>query len=229
MGEGLKKVCNQCGGLKVTGKDGKTVEYDKDGKKKKKGKKRLETYESFVNNFLTKVNETGEPDLDYNEPEMDNIVEALEKEGYEAYYKEFDKYRGVYLVITKGGKSEKFWWTDTYSTGTWSDGYVSSVLIDDNNESSSGNAGDYFNLPKDYVFDDHVLIIKIRKNGKVETERIENPKVSDLPDIIGLGKKSEFTSKQEIMEFTLDGTEESFQYMVGSGDVSQFIEFFENN
>lgn len=228
MGEGLKKVCKQCGGLKVTGKDGKTVEYDKEGKpKKKKGKKRLETYESFVNNFLNKINETGEPDLDYNNPEMDNIVESLEKEGFEAEYAEFDKYQGVYLTISKGGKSEKFWWTDTYSTGIWSDGYVSSQLIDDNNESSSGNAGDYWNLPKDYVFQDHTLIYKIRKDGKVETKRIENPKVTDLPDITG--KRSEFTSKQEIMEFTVDGSGETFQYMVGSGDVSQFVEHFENN
>lgn len=203
--------------LKSTG--GKTVEY----------KKRLETYESFINNFLTKVNETGEADPDYNDPEMNRIVNSLEKKGFEAYYKEFDKYQGVYLVITKNGKSKKFWWTDTYSVGTWTDGYVNSVLIDDDNNSYSGNAGDYFNLPKDYVFDDHILIIKIRKNGKIETQRIENPKVSDLPDIIGLGKKSEFKSEQEVMDFTLDNTEDSFQYFVESGDVSEFINYFNSS
>jgi hypothetical protein len=222
MGEGLKKVCKQLGGLKVIGKDGKIVEYDKNGKpKKKKEKKRLETYESFV----SKIYETGEPDINYKEPEMDKIVAALEDKGLEAYYKEFDKYQGVYLVIKDNKRSKKFWWTDTYSRGTWGDGFVSSELIDDENYASSGNAGDYWDLPDDYVFQDMMLIYKYRKNGKVETTRIDNPKKSDLPDITA--KESEFTAKQEIMEFTLDGTDDvSIEYVVDSGNINQFLEFF---
>lgn len=220
MGEGLKKVAKQCGGLTATSKDGKTVEYDKNGKKKKTKKiKRLETFESFT----MKLFETGEPDLNYTDENMDKIVELLEAEGYEAYYKEFDK-QGVYLVIRKEGKPFKFWWSDTYSTGKWSDGAVSSTLIDDDGNQYSGSAGDYWDVSKDHVFQDSILIYKFRKNGKIETKKIDNPKVSDLPEMVGLGIGSEFTPKNEIMEFTLDSDENTvIKYVVGSDDISEFI------
>ena len=51
MGEGLKRVAKHCGGITVKNKD-KTVEYDENSKKikttKNKKKKRLETFENFV-------------------------------------------------------------------------------------------------------------------------------------------------------------------------------------
>ena len=181
-------------------------------------KKRLQTFESFI----VKLNETGEADINYNDPEMDKIVNSLEKEGFESYYKEFDKYQGVYLVVKKNGKSNKFWWTDTFSTGSWGDGVISSTLYDNDGDGEwSGNAGDYFNLPKDHVFQDTKLVYKYREDGKVKVKEIDNPKVSDLPQVTGA--KGSFTPKEEIMEFTLDKTEDTIQYIVGSGDVSEFI------
>jgi len=169
-----------------------------------------------------KLFEAGESDSDFTDVNMDKIVELLKAEGYDAYYKEFDKYQGVYLVIKKGANSIKLWLADTYSTGKWGNGAISSVLIDENGDRFSGNAGDYFNLPKDHVFQGSKLIYKFKKDGKTETKEIENPKVSDFPDVIG--KSSNFTPEKEIMVFTFDSGTSSIEYEVGSNDVSEFID-----
>ena len=105
--------------------------------------KYLKTYENF------KLNETGEADSDYKDEQLDEIIEQLEKAGYVADYKEFDKYHGVYLFIKSVGK---FWVTDRFSRGKWGKGYISSTLIDDEGNTTSGNKGDYFQLEDDYVF-----------------------------------------------------------------------------
>jgi len=173
-----------------------------------------------------KLFETGEPDIDYTDVNMDKIVELLEEEGYDASYAEFDKYQGVYLTIRKNGKSSKLWWTDTHHIGKWGDGAISSVLIDEDGSEWSGSAGDYWNLPKDHVFQGSKLIYKMRKDGKVETKEIEDPKVSDFPEMIGT--KAKFTPEREEMEFTLDGSEDTIAtYVVGSNDISDILSIIE--
>jgi len=180
-----------------------------------------------------KLFETGEPDIDYTDVNMDKIVELLEEEGYDASYREFDKYQGVYLTIRKNGKSSKLWWTDTHHIDEWGDGAISSVLIDEDGAEWSGGAGDYWNLPKDHVFQGSKLIYKMRKDGKVETKEIDDPKVSDFPEMIGTKgtftpekEEMEFTltPEKEEMEFTLDGSEDTIAtYVVGSNDISDIL------
>ena len=71
-----------------------------------------------------KLYETGEADPDYTDENMDKIVELLKDAWYDAYYKEFDKYQSVYLVIKKGNSitsSIKLWWDGTFYRGKWND------------------------------------------------------------------------------------------------------------
>jgi len=59
-----------------------------------------------------KLKETGEPDQDYDKEALDKVVEALKNDGFQASHREFDKYQGIYLKVSKNGKTEKFWMRD---------------------------------------------------------------------------------------------------------------------
>jgi hypothetical protein len=124
---------------------------------------------------------TGEPDQDYDIETYDKICEQIKSEtGLDATHRQFDQYQGVYI---KAGQF-KFWTVDGYTTGKQksedaSKPYSHAVLIDGGVEYSASR-GDYFQLPKDHVFEGMTLILTDR-NGKDTT--IENPKLSDLPDI----------------------------------------------
>lgn len=71
---------------------------------------------SKAKNIVEKlINETGEPDQDYDHEFYDAIVAQLAEAGFPgARHREFDKYQGVYINIPNAGK---FWTVDSYSTG----------------------------------------------------------------------------------------------------------------
>jgi len=70
-------------------------------------------FEDYVGEIIREeqtVEGTGEPDQDYEFAPFDAIVKELVRKGYRAFHKEFDKYQGVYIEVSKGGKLvERFW------------------------------------------------------------------------------------------------------------------------
>lgn len=130
-----------------------------------------------------KLVETGEADQDYDKEFYDELVKQLAAAGYKgATHREFDKYQGVVLSVPG---VDSFWVKDFFSRGEINDidkkkTYRSSVLTTINGDEVSSSQGDYFQLPKDYVFKGYTLV-STRQNGETVTKK--NPKVSDLPDI----------------------------------------------
>ena len=154
---------------------------------------------------------TGEPDEDYDVAAYDQIVEQLAAAGFPGTtHKEFDKYQGVYLKVPGVGK---FWTVDSFSTGERQDAdlksqYSAVTLLDSEGNKISANAGDYFSVAPDYVFEGHTLILK-DATGK-ET-RIEDPKKSDLPSSSAV-RPTSFTYKPgtetTVMVLALEGQDE---------------------
>lgn len=145
------------------------------------------------------VNATGEPDGDYDTELFDAICNELKQHGYEADHKEFDKYQGVYIDVKKGGKRlAKFWTKDFYMTGeTVKDPnvkYRKAVLIDHEGSELSANAGDYFMMQPNEVFEDMLLVLTDMQGNETE---IENPKKADLPDLNEVSNNVQFKGQPD--------------------------------
>jgi hypothetical protein len=128
------------------------------------------------------LSETGEPDQDYDHATYDAIVKALEKHGYEATHREFDKYQGVYLTVTGGGVHEKFWTVEGYGRGEREGAlpkYSKAWLEDAEGERFSATRGDYFMADPSKPLGAGLVLVTVDQQGKVEEK--ENPTVNDLP------------------------------------------------
>lgn len=126
---------------------------------------------------------TGEPDQDYDHEFFDEIVHQLDKAGFKrAFHKMFDQYQGVYLSVPS---VDTFWITDSYFTGkperSQQEKWKKAQLIDPDGYQVSSSRGDYFMKPKDHVFEGYLLRL-MSFDGK--WTEIEDPKVSDLPDLL---------------------------------------------
>jgi len=174
--------------------------------------------EDKIEKLNLKKKSTGEPDQDYDIEIYDEICNALKENGIDASHREFDKYQGVYINTSKG----TLWTIDSYFTGSSSEGIISSTLIDEEGNESSGNIGDYFTLPDDYVFEGQTLEIVEMVNGERKYRTIDNPKKSDLGDSIG---GSEFSAESQILTLWKEGSDEEnvAEYVEGSGDVSDIM------
>lgn len=180
------------------------------------------------------VTAAGEPDQDYDHEVFDAIVKALEAKGYKAIHREFDKYQGVYLDVSKGGKPlDKFWIADSYVRGTPKKNpnvkYKSAVLIDEEGNESSATRGDYFQMADDDVFDGAILVLT-DKNGKEST--IENPKKSDLPDLLEVSNTMEYEGKPDVViDFVAESQGENAEPLEvevtpeGHADISDLLGF----
>ncbi len=90
-----------------TGYEREEAAHKHPGERKPHGKKENEDLESDNDGHITQ--ETGEPDQDYEKAELDQIVAALKEAGYEGSHREFDKYQGVHLDVSKDDVSQRFW------------------------------------------------------------------------------------------------------------------------
>ena len=122
--------------------------------------------------------------MEFEERAFENLIDELEEAGVGgAYFKLFDQYQGYYLTVPE---VDTFWVSDTYSTGQVSaedraKPYISAELYDPETQSSySPHRGDFFDLRPDDELEGLILILT-KASG--ETVEIDNPKVSDLPDI----------------------------------------------
>lgn len=133
-------------------------------------------------NESKQLSETGEPDQDYDHEHYDAIVKALAKEGIKAKHREFDKYQGIYLDLSKGGKNlGKYFEVESYVIGQAKPKtakYSKAELIDADGTAYSANSGDYFQMKPNDSFEGSLLVLTDH-DGK-ETQ-IENPKKKDLP------------------------------------------------
>lgn len=179
---------------------------------------------------------TGEADQDYDKEFFDKIVEQLEEANFSGVtHKEFDKYQGVYLNVPRIGK---FWIADTFFTGKKSKEdrnkpYKDAYLEGPDGDTYSATSGDYFNMKPSDVFEDYILHLTL-KNG--DEKNIENPKKSDLPDLLEVGKTFTYEKGTETMHvvFTpdagnVDATDDQIEIEVtdkdGVVDASQLIEY----
>jgi ribosomal protein L40E len=174
---------------------------------------------------LKQINETGEPDQDYDHKTFDEICNALKKKRITAIHREFDKYQGIYITTPLG----KLWTVDFFNRGKWGEGILSSKLIDWDGNDWSGNSGDYWQYPKDKVFDDQQLVITKIENGKFKKITKNNPKVSDLPDTVL--SSSKFTPGKDILVFWKEGKpeEETVEYEVGSKNVDDLVNYLKSD
>lgn len=205
-------VCQRCGEEQSTPPPCKacshgTMNHEKDGK--------------LVDVATGQVTATGEPDGDYDTEMFDAIANALKKHGYQASHEEFDKYQGPYLTVSKGGKPvAKFWIKDLFMTGKSKPNnakYRKAVLIDEEGNESSANSGDYFMMQPNEVFEGNLLVLTLM-NG--ETEEIENPKKSDLPDLGDVSNSVEFEGQPDTVVVFLDeGIEDSEIQVIVSHDL----------
>jgi hypothetical protein len=140
------------------------------------------------------VTATGEPDQEYDLDFFNKIKLALEESGFEAVHREFDKYQGVYLdVFKEGQKVDRFWIVDSFVQGDEKKNpahkWKSATLIDSNGDETSANQGDYFQLEDDQVFENcQLILVDMAGNESI----IENPKKSDLPDLLSVQTGIEF-------------------------------------
>lgn len=179
---------------------------------------------------------TGEPDQDYNHEFFDEIVRQLDSAGFPgATHKEFDKYQGVYLNVPG---VDKFWIKNIFYTGQKSKedlakSYTKAYMYNEVREPVSASRGDYFNLPEDHVFEGYSLTL-IKQDGT--REEIDNPKVSDLPDITEV--MNTFTyEKGSTVEHVIFAPESNFDTVDieitstedDKVDVSELIEYVKSN
>jgi hypothetical protein len=147
----------------------------------------------------SQVRATGEPDQDYDKAFFDAVAAALSEAGFEATHREFDKYQGVYLDVLKDGqKIDRFWVKDSFQQGTEklnpAHKYKSAVLIDADGEEISANAGDYFMMNPDEVFEGCQLLLTDMQGNETT---IEEPKKSDLPDLSETKTNIEFEGEPD--------------------------------
>lgn len=196
-----------------------------DSKEKKEVKESLE--EGRMKDL---VMETGEPDGNYDVDSFKAIEKALKEKGIEAKHKEFDKYQGVFMNLSKDGKSAKYWHTDTYFTGATKSPkgkFKDAYMIGDDGEKYSANSGDYFMQKKDHVFKGSTLVT-VSHDG--ETKEIKDPKKSDLPDMLDVSSGVEFDGQPDmVMAFTLEGDDEPIEIKIADGkaDVTNMVNQFE--
>jgi hypothetical protein len=180
------------------------------------------------------VTATGEPDQDYNHEVYDAIVKALGAAGYQAKHKEFDKYQGVFLTVSKDGKKlDTFWTVEGFVRGKEKENpnhkYRSAILIDEEGNEFSASSGDYFQMAPDDVFEGSILVLK-DKNGEEKT--IENPKKSDLPDLGEVSNSMEFEGEpSDVLLMVAESQGEEAEPMEvevspeGKADVTELVEF----
>lgn len=177
------------------------------------------------------VVETGEPDQDYDHEAYDSIVKSLKKYGYEAKHKEFDKYQGVKLTVTKDGhKVDDFWTKDVVVRGKVKKNgpkYAKAYLINKDGEKSSATRGDYFMKKDNYVFKGETLVL-VDQKGK--EEKIENPKKSDLPDLLDVGFPGFEGKPSEVMIMQGEKKDGEFEVEISKGkaDVVQLVDYLES-
>lgn len=140
---------------------------------------------------MNQLSETGEADQDYDKEFYDVIAKALEKKGYQVKHREFDKYQGIYLDISKGGKKlGRYFNTEYYVIGKTKKEpnvkYRSAELVGDEGDTYSADPSDYFQMGANDRFKNSDLLL-VHMDGTSET--ISNPKKSQLP------KSSEVQSK----------------------------------
>lgn len=157
------------------------------------------------------LSEAGEADQDYDKGLYDAVTEALEKEGFEATHREFDKYQGVSINVKRGDKEiARLWTVDSHLIGEPEDDpnlkYKKAVLIGDDGESYSASRGDYFNAN-----DNDVIGSELRLTGMDgEVTVIENPKKKDLPDLDEVQTTIRFKGgPDDVLVLQADGTEET--------------------
>jgi hypothetical protein len=153
---------------------------------------------------MKNVKATGEADQDYDIELFDKICSKIKDEtGLNCFHKEFDKYQGVYIKV--GGL--KFWIKDIHFTGE-KEGkdkkYSSAFLMNEDGDKTSATKGDYFQMKDNYIFKGYTLILT-DSNG--EKQVIENPKKSQLPDLMDVGNS--FTFKEGAEQTIYDFIEES--------------------
>jgi hypothetical protein len=184
--------------------------------------------------LTAQVTATGEPDQEYDHATYDAVVNALRENGYEADHSEFDKYQGVYLDVGRDGKRiDKFWTVDSHVQGVPKQKpeqkYRSAVLIDAEGNESSATRGDYFQMGDEDVFDGAILVLK-GMNGEEST--IENPKKSDLPDMLEVQNGIEYEGEPSVILHLVaesQGEEaEPMQVEVspeGKADITELLDF----
>ena len=158
-----------------------------------------------INNFKEfSINETGVPSGDYDVVFYDKVIDQLTKSGIrDCYYKEFDQYQGVYIVVPRIGK---FWTVDFYIIGELTPEiknkpYIKAVLTDDRGNEFSATRGDYFQLGSDSVLKNKILTLTT-KTGK---ERIINsPRVKDLPDLLDVRTTIDYVPGTEVEHVILN-------------------------
>ncbi len=182
----------------------------------------------------SRLNETGEADQDYDQEMFDKIASEIEKVGYEVSHREFDKYQGVYLDISKGDYSERFWIHEYYVSGKKKPSgakYSDATLYDEEGNPVSSDRGDYFMSDPDTVVGQ--LLVLTTMDG--EDTEIENPVVADLPDLGDVERSFQYEGEpNEHFEFIPDSVtdeEDMFTLPVvisgetGEVDASVLVEY----
>jgi hypothetical protein len=184
---------------------------------------------SKAKDTLKAITETGEPDQDYDQDFYNAVCKKLKKAGFDCSHREFDKYQGVYIKITS--PSVKLWTTDMYVSGKPKKDnakYSRAILVDNEGGTNSATRGDYFNLPKTHVFKNMTLVLTDLQGKK---NKIENPKISDLPDLLDVRSTISFEGS-ETHHYTLqsdsDGKEMEVTYRDGDVDVSGVTKYLKS-
>lgn len=166
-------------------------------------------------------------DEDYNYVGV--IANELRKHGIDAQASFFDKYQGAYIFVSGKGK---FWVEDMFYSGikkTIAAGqpkYLKAIMTDDDGQWSA-NRGDYFDRPKNFVFKGTKLHLTDLE-GKTTT--IENPKVSDLPDLLEIQSTFQYQKGSEtahIIFYPESDPETKITVIENQGEynVSEFAEY----
>ena len=146
-----------------------------------------------------RIEATGESDGEYDHEAYDKICNALKEQGFEATHREFDKYQGVYIDVFKDSqKIDRFWTVDSFLSGETKQNpavkYKKAVLIDENGDEVSANRGDYFQLAGSDVMEGCQLILTDKAGNE---QVIEEPMVSQLPDLLEVSHGVEFTGQPD--------------------------------
>ncbi|MBY0452922.1 MAG: hypothetical protein K2P92_07795, partial [Bdellovibrionaceae bacterium] len=181
--------------------------------------------EYYIDPVEANVTATGEPDGDYDVQAFDAICKKLKAAGYMCKHKEFDKYQGPFIQVGKNAKKlATFWVKDYYTTGDIKpDGakYRSATLMGEDGSESSANAGDYFMMGDNEVFEGSTLIL-VGLDGKEQV--IENPKKKDLPDLLDVRNSFQYEGKpdEHIVFYDEDhGDELDFTVTIPKGDYNE--------
>jgi polyhydroxyalkanoate synthesis regulator phasin len=69
-----------------------------------------------IKSFSQHINETGEPDQEYDKDFFNDVVKKLGEAGFDASHKEFDKYQGVYIFVSG---VDTFWIKEYNESSKW--------------------------------------------------------------------------------------------------------------